>query len=547
MDEELEKTFLTELEALEKFRVSYTGMYPSVALASEDPDVRRLIEGLAFFTARTRLAATRNVAESLLRIFRQHFPYLLSPVPAMVMLRANVTRRYVDVSTLPRGSEVTLRRTGEGEAPDETYYFRTLAPLRVLPIELEGLETFRAPSRGPRLALRFGASFPRNDRIDEVELHIDYLNDLHSSLLVMHELKTHLTGASVTWTHSVDGATRGEPCQVEFGARPPKPDEFDVFDHPLQAVRASLHFPQQGLYLRVSGLRQPRNWQSFTIFLDLAERWPANLRLNAECFRLHVVPLINLRREMANPIQHDATVERHLALNPDRSLKFVPLSVLAAYRKSEQGLVPLEPAMVGTTRPSFEAVVEGQGAARKAWITLNLPGAFDAPESVAVEALWHQPAVSERPASELDVRLETRFVDGLEWETFGPLVPHADAEIDEDREGMLQLLSLKGQRLLGYEEVRFLLRAFGLPRERMFARLAERIAQVRIIEKPLAKRASGFKHIYEIVFDELTPSDVPRLSILSARLLEILRTWSVDEVIELVVRVPNLEKEFRYV
>lgn len=547
MDQDLEKAFLSELEALEKFRVSYTGMYPSAALASDDPDVRRLLEALAFFTARTRLAADRNVGESLLRIFRQHFPYLLSPVPSMVMLQANVSRRYVDVSTLPRGSEITLVKKSDGNAPDEAYSFRTLAPLRVLPIEIVGLETFRNASRGPRLALRFSTSFPRNDRINEIELHIDYLNDLQSSLLVMHELKGHWSGVSVAWSHSVDGGTRGEPCQVEFGAVPPKSDEVSVFDHPLQAVRALLQFPQQDLFFRIRGLSPPRNWQDFTIFIDLKESWPANLRLNADCFRLHVVPLINMRREMADPIEHDATVERHLARHPDRSLGFVPLTVLAAYRKTEKGLLPLEPAMVGADRPSFEALVDGKGEDRKAWLTLNLPGAFDAPESVAVEALWHQPAVSERSATELTVRLATRFVDGIEWDLFGPLMPHADAEIDEDREAMLQLLSLKGQRLLGYEEIRFLLRAFGLHRQRLFARLIQRIESVRIIDKPLAKKANGFKHIYEIVFEELTPSDVPRLAAFASRLLDILRTWSVDEVIELIVRIPNLEKEIRCV
>jgi len=58
---ELEKAFLAELESLEKFRISYTGLYPNAPLTREDPDVRRLMEAMAMFTARTRLAAERSL------------------------------------------------------------------------------------------------------------------------------------------------------------------------------------------------------------------------------------------------------------------------------------------------------------------------------------------------------------------------------------------------------------------------------------------------------------------------------------------------------
>lgn len=546
MEQRLHEAFLAELEALEKFRVSYSGLYPQVPLASEDPDVRRLLEALAMFTARTRVASERNLEGSLLRIFRQHFPYLLSPIPAMVMLRGEVSRRYVDVSVLPRGSEISLVQRGEGDAPDAVFRFRTLAALRLLPIELEGVETFTRKNRGTRIALRFSAGFLRNDPVDEVELRIDYLNDLHSSLLVLHALRAHLKAASVSWSHQVDGESPGEPCQVEFGPRKPEAAELEPFDHPLQRVRAALHFPQSALFLRVRGLKAPRNWQRFTLAFDLGEGWPANLRLNSDCFVLHVVPLINLRRETADPLNIDGTQDRQLALHPDRTLGFAPVAVHAVYRTTPAGLLPLEPAMVRSGRPSFEAEVEGRGATRRAWVSVQLPEAFDRPESVVVDALWHQPGVSERRAADLQVRLQDRFIEGVQWSCMGTLCPHADSELDSDRQGMLELLAIKGQRLLGLGELRFLLHAFGVARERGFARLSSRMDELRIVEKPLARHASGFKHVYELTFRELTPSDLPRLDLLCSQLLQLLAAWASDEVVELVAKVPNLEKELRY-
>ncbi len=546
MEIDLEKAFLTELESLEKFRMSYAGMYPSVPLAREDPDIRRLLEAMAFFTARTRLASERNVDGSLTRILRQHFPYLLSPVPAMVMLRAGVTRRYVDVSELPRGSEVSLVAPATLETPERVYRFKTLAPLRILPIAIDGLDTIRAGSQGFRITVRFSSQFPRNDAIGDLDLHVDYLNDLQSSLVAMHELRTHIKSVSVVYSHTVDETTQGTPCSVEFGPRPAEPHQLEAFEHPLQRTRSSLHFPQQELYIRVKGVRPPRNWQQFTVCFDLDDGWPANLRLNAECFQLHVVPMVNICRDSASPIECDGTQAQYVVQHPERSDHFVPLSVHGVYKTTPGGLVPLEPATLGTDRESFEALVEGKSEHRRAHVMLNIPTAFESPESIVVDAFWHQPDVSARRASDLKVRLSERFVEGIEWRGFGPLVAHADVELDDDREALLQLLSIKAQRLLGLDELRFLLRALGVHRERAFAKFVKQLATVAIIDKPHSRAASGFKHVYELVFDDLTPSDVPRLDLFCSKLLIALAAWSSDEVIELIARVPNLDKLLRY-
>ena len=215
----VEKAFLAELEALEKFRISYTGQYPNASLAREDPDVRRLIEAMAMFTARTRVAAERNVGESMLRLFRQHFPYLLSPVPAMTMLAAGVTARYVDAVEIPRGSEVLLVHRPEKDAPDKVFRFQTQNRLRISPDRPR--ERGHLSDEGPRVQapLRFAAGFARNDEIGDVSLYVNHLNDLFSSLTVLYELKSHVRGASVVFDKTVAEDTPATPCQIRFGAR----------------------------------------------------------------------------------------------------------------------------------------------------------------------------------------------------------------------------------------------------------------------------------------------------------------------------------------
>src|SRR4051812_3658837 len=235
----LDKAFLAELEALEKFRISYTGIHPTAPLAREDPDVRRLIEAMAMFTARTRMATQRNVGQSMLRIFRQHFPYLLSPIPAMSMLRAKTSARYVDVTEIPRGTDVyLLEKEGSGQgATEHVYRFQTLAPVRILPIELEGIDIYRldarssagaggaggaggsatgSPGKGFRILFRFAAGFPRNDEIKTISLYVNQLNDLFSSLTVFYQLKEHLKAATVVFDKQVKEDSHGQPVDVHF-------------------------------------------------------------------------------------------------------------------------------------------------------------------------------------------------------------------------------------------------------------------------------------------------------------------------------------------
>ena len=70
--------------------------------------LQRMVEALAVFSARSRMAGVRSVERHSLRMFEQHFPYLLSPVPAMTMLRAVAGPRFVDASDLPEDTEVVI-------------------------------------------------------------------------------------------------------------------------------------------------------------------------------------------------------------------------------------------------------------------------------------------------------------------------------------------------------------------------------------------------------------------------------------------------------
>ena len=268
INENLYKIFLEEMNALENFRLTYAALRPGVPLDREDPDVKRLIEAMAFFSARTRIAGTRNITSTRLRLFQQFFPHLLTPMPSMAVLQALPTGQIAEPIFFPKGSEITVSPESGGVA-----LFRTLHDLTIMPVSLSDFSILLMPGKGYRLALRLRASFARSEDIGRITFFVNHLNNYESSQLVLHNLKHHIKRASVLLDEKISETTIGEPCHVSYGMAP----DDDDFTHPFQKERLFFHFPWQELFLNVDVPRPSRNWTDFTICLDLDAGWPRNM------------------------------------------------------------------------------------------------------------------------------------------------------------------------------------------------------------------------------------------------------------------------------
>lgn len=545
-DKLLEKAFLTELEALEHFRISYTGLYRDVPLAREDPDIRRLIEALAFFSGRTRLAAERIASESLMRLFQQHFPYAVSPMPATTMLQAVPSARFVDTISLPRSMEVLVDRKTT-QVTGAAYRFRTMAPLRVLPIQLDAVRGQVSSGKLRRILLSFSSAHPRNDALETISLHVNHLNDLTASMAVFFALKRHVRRASVLYGKLPDSSGKGDGCGLHFGAAPGEPHEYEGFENPVQRFRSFLHFPQSELFLHFDNLHPPRNWQYFTLCLDLDEGWPGELSLTEDSFALHVVPMANIKRDMANPIECDGMKDRYLVRHPDHSAGYVCHSILGVYLLSPTGMEPLEPGVLGPTQYGYETVFEGKGEARQGWLLLDLPGSFETPFRVAIESFWTQPGLGGNvQPEELRVRLSDRHVEGVSWCCSTAFVASSTPSLEDSRDDLLAMTALKSKRVLNHDELSFLFRVLGSLQRPEFARLTMALQRVNLQNKPAGNKAGGTCHVYQLFFDNLENSDLPRLDLFCEQLLPLLSSWSIEQVVEIQAIVPRLGVTLRF-
>jgi len=551
-DDALYKEFLSEMESLEKFRVTYSGLFPNASLQREDQDVRRIVEALGMFNAKTRVAGRRALLRSTVRLFSQHFPQMLNSIPAMTMLSAVANQKFVDASFVPKGTRVFISGEGKENGPmsgeNVVAHFRTLSHLNVVPYRLDWVEILRIPGEGYRLLLRIESDFSRNDEIGDLSFHINHLNDLNSSSLINFNLKKHIQRIGVVFDEEVNQGTQSEECDFYFGPVKGQDVSGIAFDHPLQRARTFFRFPQQDLFLTVNVAARSRNWEFFTLALDLGPDWPTNLRLSPSSLQLNVAPMANIEKALSNPVMIDGTKERVLLGSSEPENRFVPQAIQTVYRLDGEGLQPLNPGVVDYDSGHATYEVESEGALenRKVWGYIHIPGSFESPVPVAAEGVWHQPLLAEEPLGQWETVLADRHVEGVSWEVTGPVLAAAESDFINDYDGLMQLLSIKNQRFLSVNDLAFVLRALGASSSQFFSEIAAAIVDLQFEKKPFVKNSTGFKYIYHLELSALDSGLIGIIDLFGKRLLEILKSWSVEEVVELTISVRNMETQLSY-
>lgn len=543
--EELYRAFLDEMHSLEEFRMAYAAMHPTVALEREDPDVRRLMEAMAFFNARTRSSSLKNILGTHRRLFQQFFSFLLTPLPAQAVLRAEPTGRFAEPVVLPRDTEVVVTT-----AAGERAFFKTIHEMRILPIALEGIDTLLRPREGVRIALRFKAAFARTDDLGTLRLRVNHLDDYRASLLVFWNLERHLESASVLWEEKPTDASEGVPCKITFGApadaelaaaTPNAPGLGDLL-HPIQKVRSFFHLPERDLYLNVAMPPSPRNWRRFSIILDLKPSWPKTLRLNPDVFELFTVPLVNLRRAMAKPFLCDGTAERYAIRHPEPAAGYALHSVTGVYEITKAGLVPIRPGTLVGGSGSYEverAEPDGDGN-EPVWLKLHMPEAFEQPKKIAVEGLWHQPWLARAALAKPKVTLRERSIEGAEFDIPGEIRPPIDNRLRNDFDQLLQILALKNKAMLELGDILALLGALGCLPTSAFKQVPDLLSKVDVGTVPLPRDSgAGMRHVYRFELREFDPTFRPVVEVALREVRRLLDAWSSDATVAVEALVPG--------
>lgn len=524
-DEEHYAAYTELLGTLEAARRTWIRRNPQVHLDRDDPDVLRLLEATAYFSARTHVSVRRNFRAMWHRVYHGLFEDLLAPMPACAMLQARPPDPFDKPDVLPRGTEMRLIA-----ANDAVGFFRTTAALPLDPIRLHALEVSH---RTRRLKLTFYPTGPFTRPLRMLSLHLEHPGGYLPSLQLFEWLRRHLVRARVSHTDPSGEQLEQALEWPVFGGSVPGDDQNDLATlHPLRRLRAFFHFPEQDLFMHVPLPEVATRWLRMELVLELDASCPDHLELARERFRTHCVPLVNLRREPADPLRCDGTRQRFDLLSPHPGHGFELQSIVGVYRLNRSGPEPIRHGLMPGDGPTWELEDIGDHNTRPT-LLLRMPEAFATPCLVEVDGLWHQPGFTDQGTGSVQIRPSKRYLEGVGWTLAGPITPSRDNPLWSATSDLLPILALRMKSMLELDEVRALLRALATPEQGPYQEAIRVLTGIRPEAIPNATANSTSLHYrYHLTLGSFTPETEPLVCHLLKRLETLLDAWATNAVAE---------------
>jgi type VI secretion system protein ImpG len=523
----LSTLYLTELSRLDSFAAERESEF-ALDSGRDDPDVRRLIEAMAFFSARTRSGAIGAVESAVRRLAAGTLDELLVPTPAAMMVQAVPGEQLVEpvqlVSGLPL--QATTKDGREG-------VFTTERALTLLPVETKEAILTRGHRR-VEIVIKVAALRPLS-KATTLSFYVRRLDDYRASLALYDAIERHFVRA-----HAESDDVGELPCRVEFGAR--ESGRFGPEDEagelgPLASIRSFFQLPEQELFLRVTVPAAPGGWNDLSVRLELDEAFPEEFGVSADTFQLGVVPCVNRWVDFAQPIECDGTRISYPVRSGEAMLDAVELHELrGVYRSSDQGLTPMVPAALARQEDSFEfepGAQTGEGALR-----LDIADAFENSCLVQVEASWSQPRLWSAPAGRIKLGPRTRRLPGVTFRTLGPVHPAHPSPLARDPARCLDVLALKVRPELRRRDLIGMLEILGAGGDSSYRGIPSLIDELESSQNPdPAQRAGGIRRLYKMAVRCRSAEEEPLLRRMAREAAKLLDVWTEDAVdVEIVTR-----------
>ena len=320
--------FQSELSALReqgrRFAEHHPALAPYLAGTSTDPDVERLLEGVAFLTGRLRQKLDDELPELTHSLMHLLWPNCMRPMPALAMLQFEPLQRPLKALPIARGTGVESR-----PADGIRCRFRTTSAVTLLPVELAGCR-YQSHATGARLTLTLQMTCEGSlTDLDLRRLRLHLSGNAYSSRQLYLHLCRHLdaitlqpldaAGQPLTQQPSLTlTADHLQPCgfATEETLLPDTDQGFSGYRH-LQDYFA---FAEKFLFVELSGLEREvtpdkplmQQARGLRIEFDLHHPDCRQLTPDTDMVKLYCTPVVNLFSHDASPVRLDGRQDRYL-------------------------------------------------------------------------------------------------------------------------------------------------------------------------------------------------------------------------------------------
>jgi type VI secretion system protein ImpG len=312
----LNRLFQQELAHLRELGAEFSSAHPAIAPMLSgpmaDPDVERLLEGVAFLSALLRQKLDDDFPEIVHDLMHLIWPHYLRPVPSTTVVAFTPKPTLKQSLSIPAGTHVA-------SVPIEgtSCLFRTAYDVEIHPITLLDASYGKAPGRPPviKLLLEMKGHKLSDWQPQAMRLHLagDYAASADLYLLLRRSLKRILIAP-------VEG---GSPVAlspdflrpVGFAGREPL-IPYPTHAYPgFRILQEYFTAPEKFLFLDLAGWEQWRGrgeGTKFEIVFEFGELPSEPPRVSRESFVLYATPAVNVFPHDSDPVLLDHRKERYL-------------------------------------------------------------------------------------------------------------------------------------------------------------------------------------------------------------------------------------------
>lgn len=309
-----DKFYEQELQNLRELAVEFSKVHPAAAPMlsgpSADPDVERLLEGVAFLSGLLNKKLQDDFPEFTQALMGVVFPHYIRPIPSASIVVFSPKPSLKETVHVPKGTSVAAK-----PVDGTSCIFKTCLDLEVHPLRLVSARWVELNARSGQVRVSLELAGLELSKWNPKRLGF-FLGGSYSQSADLYLMFTRYL-RQVVFKSSEDGG--------EFSLAPDciKPVGFDVDNdlllYPPQSFSGFrlLHeyfiFPHKFLFLELTGWEK---WtkrgkgSAFEIIFDFNIPPFAVHRVNQDTFILNATPVINIFRHEAEPVLFDHRLEK---------------------------------------------------------------------------------------------------------------------------------------------------------------------------------------------------------------------------------------------
>jgi type VI secretion system protein ImpG len=312
-----ELSFLRELGR--EFSQAYPTLAPMLADRGADPDVERLLEGVAFLTGRIRQKLDDETPEIIVALSSLLFPQLIRPLPGSTIIEITPGGHNREPTVMERGAEF-----GSIEVEGESCTFRATSACELTALRIEDARLDQLPAGKQELRVRFDVS--RSNKPADLfptKLRLHFAGEPRDALQLWMWVLEH-TEEVLLVERRPDGRVLQE---VRLGKGALAPAGFDESEALLPMDRTTFPgfrlleeyytLPHKFSFVEVDGTRDAAARLSgeggdVALVFRFDRRLLDAAPVSRDSVRLHCVPAVNIFSTTAEPVRLSPMRERFL-------------------------------------------------------------------------------------------------------------------------------------------------------------------------------------------------------------------------------------------